>query len=144
MACAATPLIFYVSSRYRLPFAVLLAVPAGVGLSELLSRRKRAIGVFFAFVVFSLGVPWIVGLTMPRADELWRAERASGYAQLAQASLKLASSTSPGQPVPAFAFDRQRDARGAVQGRLGELSVAARGFRTPWSGMAHRAAGDPG
>jgi len=97
VACAAMPLIFYVSSRYRLPFAVLLAVPAGVGLSELFSRSKRAIGVFFLVTVFSLSAPWIVGLTMPHADELRRAERASGYAQLARASLKLASSTSPEQ-----------------------------------------------
>lgn len=94
VACAATPLVFYVSSRYRLPFAVLLAVPAGVGLSELFSSNKRAIGVFFAVAVFSLGMPWIVGLTMPHAGQLRRAERASGYAQLAQGSLNRAANVS--------------------------------------------------
>lgn len=99
-ACAATPLIFYISSRYRLPFAVLLTVPAGVGLSELLSLRKRAIGVALAGVVFSLSAPWIASLTMPRTPS-WRAERASGYAQLAQASLKRASSA-------AVAIERER------------------------------------
>jgi len=35
LACAAAPLIFYVSSRYRLPLASMLCVPAGVGLAAL-------------------------------------------------------------------------------------------------------------
>ena len=35
LACAATPLLFYVSSRYRLPATALLTVPAGSGLAAL-------------------------------------------------------------------------------------------------------------
>ena len=41
IACAATPLLFYVSSRYRLPTALLLAVPAGIGVAQILSSRGR-------------------------------------------------------------------------------------------------------
>jgi tetratricopeptide (TPR) repeat protein len=89
-ACAATPLLFYVSSRYRLPFAVLLALPAGVGLSELVAGRKRAIVAALAMAAVSMGVPWIAELTMPY-DRLLRSERASGYAQHAQACLKRAA-----------------------------------------------------
>ncbi len=88
-ACAATPLAFYVSSRYRLPFAVLLAVPAGVGLSELLANRRRAIVLAIAGVVLSLSSPWIATLTISR-ERPWSSERASGYAQLASASWRLA------------------------------------------------------
>ncbi|MFT5463767.1 MAG: tetratricopeptide (TPR) repeat protein [Planctomycetota bacterium] len=36
LACLATPVLFYVSSRYRLPFAVLLTLPAGVGVASLM------------------------------------------------------------------------------------------------------------
>lgn len=50
--CALTPLIFYVSSRYRLPLAVLLCVPAGIGLAGLFtggnrgaSRRRRLLAL---------------------------------------------------------------------------------------------------
>jgi Tfp pilus assembly protein PilF len=40
-ACAATPLIFYMSSRYRLPTAVLLCLPAGVALPALWRELRR-------------------------------------------------------------------------------------------------------
>jgi len=93
VACAATPLIFYVTSRYRLPFAVLLAVPAGVGLAELLTLRKRAVAVAFAGLLFSLIAPWIAERS-GHDSPLWRTEWASGYAQLAQAALNRASSAS--------------------------------------------------
>ncbi len=89
-ACALTPLLFYVSSRYRLPFAVLLAVPAGVGLSELLTWRKRAVAIVSVTLLLSLSSPWIATLTISR-ERPWHAERAGGYAQLARASWKLAA-----------------------------------------------------
>jgi len=97
VACAATPLIFYVSSRYRLPFAVLLAVPAGVGLAELFALRKRAISVALVVFLLSLSAPWIVEHARrdsEQASPWWLAERARGYAQLAQASLNRASGAS--------------------------------------------------
>lgn len=42
LACAAVPLLFYVSSRYRLPMAALLVIPAGCGLAGLLGFERRA------------------------------------------------------------------------------------------------------
>jgi tetratricopeptide (TPR) repeat protein len=45
---AAAPLAFYVSSRHRLPFAILLAVPAGIaagGLREALAARRGRIAI---------------------------------------------------------------------------------------------------
>ncbi len=127
-ACAATPLIFYVSSRYRLPFAVLLAVPAGVGLSELVALRKRAIGVAFAGVVFSLSAPWIASLTMSPTQP-WRTENASGYAQLAQASLRRATDALSEAEREHWIDSAQRfiaDGRRADPDSAGLLCVVAR------------------
>jgi len=59
-ACAATPLVFFVSSRYRLPLAALLTLPAGAGLAGLVlgaPRRKAALGLGLVVAAFSLAVP---------------------------------------------------------------------------------------
>jgi hypothetical protein len=64
-ACALTPLAFYVSSRYRLPMAGLLVLPAGVGLAALLDfglpepprRRRLALGVAAGILVVSWVLP---------------------------------------------------------------------------------------
>ena len=60
-ACAATPLLFYVSSRYRLPLAGLLAIPAGCGLAALCDaagrRRRLAVGVAVGTILLSLAIP---------------------------------------------------------------------------------------
>ncbi len=63
--CALTPLVFYVSSRYRLPLAVLLCMPAGIGLSLLVGagreipgrRRLIALVVGLACAAASATVP---------------------------------------------------------------------------------------
>jgi pentatricopeptide repeat protein len=65
-ACALAPLLFYVSSRYRLPLAALLVVPAGCGLSALLppgadvtpSRRVAALTVGSVLLLLSLLLPF--------------------------------------------------------------------------------------
>jgi len=81
-ACAATPLVFYVSSRYRLPVSLLLAVPAGAGVSRLLSStvgaqaRFRAVAAGSACVALSFLVPF---------PELRRAEEAAALANRAVA-----------------------------------------------------------
>lgn len=56
LACAATPVLFYVSSRYRLPMAILAAIPAGAAVAALVghvavSRRRRAVAAGVAVVV---------------------------------------------------------------------------------------------
>jgi tetratricopeptide (TPR) repeat protein len=59
--CAVTPLLFYVSSRYRLPLASTLAVPGGIGLAALLrrggERRGRAVAAGLAAAAVSVLVP---------------------------------------------------------------------------------------
>lgn len=62
-ACAVVPLVFYVSSRYRLPLALALCVPAGIGAAALADARyaprRRAVAAVVAVViaVASLAVP---------------------------------------------------------------------------------------
>jgi tetratricopeptide (TPR) repeat protein len=65
LACAATPLLFYVSSRYRLPLAALLTLPAGAGLDVLLGALSgrgaglaRAAAAGFAVTALSLTLGW--------------------------------------------------------------------------------------
>ena len=59
--CAATPLLFYVSSRYRLPLAATLAIPAGIGVSALLRpgtpRWSRAVALAAVAAALSFFVP---------------------------------------------------------------------------------------
>jgi len=65
LACVATPILFYVSSRYRLATSALLTLPAGLGLVGLLGlaypltrgRRLLGLGVFLAAAALSLLVP---------------------------------------------------------------------------------------
>ena len=65
LACVATPILFYVSSRYRLATSALLTLPAGLGLAGLLGlafpltrgRRLLGLGVFLVAVALSLCVP---------------------------------------------------------------------------------------
>jgi 4-amino-4-deoxy-L-arabinose transferase-like glycosyltransferase len=63
VATVATPVLFYVSTRYRLPTSALLTVPAGAGAVSLLERgletavRRRAAIVGVVLAVISLSVP---------------------------------------------------------------------------------------
>jgi hypothetical protein len=59
-ACAAAPLIFYVSSRYRLPLAVLLCLPAGAGLAALSAGMARG-AARRAWLALTVGVACTVG-----------------------------------------------------------------------------------
>jgi Tfp pilus assembly protein PilF len=85
LATAATPLVFYVSSRYRLPMAIFLCVPAGVGAALILGAarvmpsRKR----FIVSVAMGL-IATICSLTVPSAT-LARTEAAAAYANRASA-----------------------------------------------------------
>jgi tetratricopeptide (TPR) repeat protein len=65
LACAAMPLIFYVTSRYRLPMVALLCLPAGVGLNALatgaedvgLSRKRLGLLLGAAAAIASIVIP---------------------------------------------------------------------------------------
>lgn len=84
LACAATPILFYVSSRYRLPAVTLLSVPAGCGAAALFSasasrpgrRRDMAIAVGLLCTCASLMIP---------SGALKSAQRAQGLTNLASA-----------------------------------------------------------
>ncbi len=87
-AAAAMPVAFYASSRYRLPLAALLSVPAGVGAAALLgrhegvkslARRTLAVGVGGALALVSLLVP---------SGDLRRSEEAGALANLADVAKK--------------------------------------------------------
>jgi tetratricopeptide (TPR) repeat protein len=77
---AAAPLLFYVSSRHRLPLAFLLAVPAGAGVAAL-SATKRA-------VPYACGLTALaVSLAVPSGD-LLRTEHAGALTVLASVEQK--------------------------------------------------------
>ncbi len=119
--CAATPILFYVSSRYRLPAAVLLAVPGGIGLSVLLGdglssgRRVRAAAAGLACAAISFLVPF---------DGLRRAEEAgalsnraahwkrAGNLDAAERSVRAAVAIDPESSHARFALAVVLEARG--------------------------------
>lgn len=82
LACAATPILFYVSSRYRLPMAALLAVPAAWGLTAL--RAARAARAATALVLVA-ALSWAMPLVEPGLQRLLGGDRAAAltpYADL--------------------------------------------------------------
>jgi hypothetical protein len=84
VACAATPVLFYVSSRYRLPTAALLTIPAGAGLASLIRSSAPPWRRWTAVVTGLLVVT--VSLTIP-SGELYRMQTAESLANRAHAYL---------------------------------------------------------
>jgi len=118
IACAATPLLFYVSSRYRLPFAVLLCLPAGAGLAEIFraGSRKRwlALGIAGAAALGSFLAPTGALVATSQADALAnRAEawKRSGDLTRATEDLRQGLELDPGSSRAHFGlgliFDRE-------------------------------------
>ena len=109
LASAATPVVFYLSSRYRLPMTALLAAPAGVGLVALFHREEwSGLGRFLAALATGLTLV-VASLFLPRAFEpsgrqVLLTERAAGLANRA------ASYVQVGDTLAA-----ERDARRALQ-----------------------------
>ena len=80
LVAVAAPLVFYVSSRHRLPVAFLLAVPAGCGVAALReTRRVVPFAVGACALVLSLGIP---------SAELLRSEKAAALAVVADVQRK--------------------------------------------------------
>ena len=118
-ASAITPIVFSMSSRYRLPTALLLAIPAGAGFAAIIGRavpggaplssrlRARAVAAAAVCAIVSFVVP---------SSALVRIERASTLANRAQARLALkqiaaaerdaraAIAVAPEQATPWFAL----------------------------------------
>jgi Tfp pilus assembly protein PilF len=106
VACAAAPLLFYVSSRYRLPFAALLVIPAGCGLAAIVrrpdgmtvGRRLAALLTAAAICAVSLLVPFHgLKTTMAGEDLAKRAEahRKLGDLETAQREIDEAMKLAP-------------------------------------------------
>jgi tetratricopeptide (TPR) repeat protein len=109
-ACAATPLLFYVSSRYRLPLAAVLCIPAGAGLAGLacrafgLRRRGTALAIAAALAAVSLVSP--TGGLDGTSEAAARANRAAAWMKTgnpsrAEVDLKRALEIDP-DSVPAL------------------------------------------
>jgi hypothetical protein len=105
LAAALTPIVFYVSSRYRLPMAVLLSVPAGVALARL--RAGRRVGAAL------LGSACVLGSLLVPSGDLRRVETAAALAN-----------RSAGFKQEGDLEAAERDARRALD--LDRLSVMAR------------------
>jgi tetratricopeptide (TPR) repeat protein len=126
LACAAAPLLFYVSSRYRLPFAALLVVPAGCGVAALIDgsliprRRLTAMAAAMVVLVLSLLVPFHGLKRTMRAEDLGkRAEawRRVGELDRAQremdAALALAVESAPLMHNAGVLAEARSDAKAA-------------------------------
>ncbi len=110
LACAVAPLAFFVSSRYRLPLAAVLSIPAGAGLVAILSRttamrrRLSAAGAAAAVGLLSVLIP--TGGLARTTEAVARANRAlvlrrTGDPARAEEELKLALKLDP-DSVPAL------------------------------------------
>ncbi len=112
IACGVAPVAFYASSRYRLPMAAVLCIPAGAGLAALASRalwreRDRRLAVSLA----AAAIVAVVSLAVPSSDlsaneeSVYLANRASilkaaGDLPAAEADAARALTLDPGS-VPA-------------------------------------------
>jgi tetratricopeptide (TPR) repeat protein len=132
-ACASTPILFYVSSRYRLPMSALLAVPAGAGAAMLLgaapaaSPRRRWIGAGagLAVALTSLLVP---SRALSRSEEAIALTnravsfRQAGNASAAEADLRRALALDASAPAVWYNL-------GAVLEAAGRTGDAERAYR---------------
>ncbi len=132
LACAATPVLFYASSRYRLPASVLLCVPAGCGLAALAGalevrarRRAWAGGACAALLAGSLAVPSADLTRVELAGAL--ANRAVAYRQAgdlgaAERDARRASELDPSSATARFDLGAVLEAAG----RAADAEVAYR------------------
>lgn len=126
LVAAAAPLVFYVSSRHRLPVAFLLAVPAGAGVTALRTTRR--------FLPYAAGAGALaLSLAVPSGDFM-RTEKASALSVLADVQrnageLEAAAETSRRatelDPANAIAWFN----RGVVEAARGNGAEAERAYR---------------
>ncbi len=126
-AAALTPLLFYVSSRYRLPVSALLPVPAAAGLVALtsagLARRARVLGWTVALVaaLTSFLVPSGPLRTSERAAALSNLAFSylnAGQLEPAERRARQALELAPRVASPRLALAKILEARGNVSEAL--------------------------
>jgi len=129
LSCAMAPLLFYVSSRYRLPAAALLVLPAGCGLAALLQKGipRRATALISALAVCA------ISLLMP-FDALKSAVMGEGLANQAIAYMDGGDLQSAGRSANRALELAPRSAlvnfnAGVVEGAAGRSESAEAAYR---------------
>ena len=126
LLAAAAPVIFYVSSRHRLPLAFLLAVPAGTGVAALrTTRRILPYAVGAGALALSLAVPSGDFLRTEKASALSviaDVERKAGELDAAAETSRRATELDPANAVAWFN-------RGVVEAARGKSAEAERAYR---------------
>ena len=126
VVAVAAPLIFYVSSRHRLPVAMLLAVPAGCGVAAFRgTRRVLPYAAAFCVLVLSLAIP---------SAALMRSEKAAALAVVADVQRKAGELDAAAETsrrateldgLNAIAWFN----RGVIEGARGDNAEAERAYR---------------
>ena len=126
LVSVAAPVVFYVSSRHRLPLAFLLAVPAGAGVAALRTTRRRlpfAAGV--GACLLSFGVPSADLMRTEEASALSvraNAERQAGELQAAAETARRATELDPENAIAWFN-------RGVIEVTRGNRAEGERAYR---------------
>jgi tetratricopeptide (TPR) repeat protein len=107
LACAATPVLFYVSSRYRLPAAGLLAIPAGRGLAGLVQPgSRRGLGLALGLLAFALSVAAFDGALAREDAAGGRANRSVAWRHAGRMDAAEADARAAVETVPTSAWLR--------------------------------------
>ena len=140
VALLATPLIFYVSSRYRLPFSVALIPLAAIGVAALWERRRNAWIGFNGMLLLSLLIPAIASAMIPYHD-LRARELGSGLAQQI-VSLEQQGKVTEAREVVNRALQRSPDsgevwfALAGLEQRHGAEESAIQAWERAWASKA--------
>jgi tetratricopeptide (TPR) repeat protein len=130
LACAMAPLLFYVSSRYRLPATALLVLPAGCGLASLfekgLARKLPALIVGAAVCIVSLAVPFGEMKAIAKGEAL--AVRAYDHLKAGNLETAMRAARSAFDLAPRSAVVNLN--LGIVEEAAGRNDLAEKSFRT--------------
>lgn len=127
VGAALATVVFYVSSRHRLPLAMLLAIPAGVGVVVLRDRtfRRGEVLAGAALAAFSLLFPSgavVASSNAAALSNLAVAEKDAGRLDAAERTLRRAIGYDPSVAGPHYNL-------GVVLERLGKADEAERAYR---------------
>jgi tetratricopeptide (TPR) repeat protein len=137
VACAAAPVVFYVASRYRLPLAFLLSLPAGIGLAAFggpAPRQQKWLGLGILAVSITASVASdaggerraeITGSALANRGVTWKQ---AGDLEAAERDLARAIEIDPDSPAAWFGLGVLEEQRGrpAEAAQAYERVLAAR------------------